>query len=265
MRWPRHTLDNLGAYVPAVTGAKACHLPAREEVSEQLSMERLLGLAVFGEKVAARTYALMADLRREDAVLLRKFAQMEGKHALWFSQACAANGIKPDRSFADRELGYLIEQVDAHHAAGDFDALVVLQGFIVECLAISTYEPFIEIASKYPGMQEVFARALEEEKIHVEWVTRYLRERFAGRDAEFLALVERVNSQGVECVGGTLMNITEYLECIGLSGADCAGAMTDEYTKLLERVGISARLATRNVVSLFVPLIRKFRRREQTK
>jgi hypothetical protein len=184
---------------------------------------------------------------------------------VWFAEASAANGFHPDRAFADNELGYLIAQVDEHHRAKDFDALAVLQGFIVECLAISTYEPFVDVARKWPGMQEIFARALAEERYHVDWVTRCLRLRFFDREAEFLALVERVNTQGVDCVGGTLMNITAYLEQVGLSGADCAGAMTDEYTKLLEAVGIEERLATKNVVSLFVPLIRKYRRGEKTK
>jgi rubrerythrin len=239
--------------------------PAPAKIHEQLPMNRLMGLAVFGEKVAARTYTLMADLRPEDATLLRKFAQMEGRHGTWFAKVSLANGFCPDREFADRELGYLISQVNDHHRNGDFEALAVLQGFIVECLAISTYEPFLEIARKYEGMTEVFARALEEERYHVDWVTRYLRLRFFDRDADFLALVERVNTQGVDCVGGTLMNITDYLACVGLSGADCAGAMTDEYTKLLERVGIDERRAMRNVVSLFVPLVRKYRHGEKTK
>jgi len=242
-----------------------CTRASAKQAPEQLAMDRIMGLAVFGEKVAARTYTLMADLRPEYYSLLRKFAHMEGQHGTWFAKVSAANGFRPDREFANKELGYLIAQVDAHHRAGDFDALAVLQGFIVECLAIATYEPFVEAARKYAGFTEVFAKALAEERYHVDWMTRYLRLRFFDRDAEFLALVERVNTQGVDCVGGTLMNITDYLACVGLSGADCAGGMTDEYTKLLERVGIEEQCATRSVVRLFVPIIRKYRRGEKTK
>ena len=257
------TFDPLGTL--SHTGLTALGSSPEISIDEQLSMDRIMGLAVFGEKVAARTYALMADLRPEYADLLRTFARMEGQHATWFAKASAANGFRPDRSFADNELGYLIAQVDDHHRAGDFDALAVLQGFIVECLAIATYEPFIAAARKYVGLAEVFAQALEEERYHVEWVTRYLQLRFFDRDAEFLALVERVNTQGIDCVGGTLMNITDYLTCVGLSGADCAGGMTDEYTKLLERVGVEEQRATRSVVRIFVPIIRKYRRGEKTK
>jgi len=224
-----------------------------------------MGLAVFGEKVAARTYTLMAELRPELAALLRKFAQMEGRHGTWFAQSSAQHGFRPDRTFADKELGYLISQVDDHYRARDFDALAVLQGFIVECLAISTYEPFIQVARKYAGLEEVFACALEEERYHVDWVTRYLRLQFFDRDAELLSLVERINTQGVDCVGGTLMNITDYLTCVGLSGADCVGTMMDGYLKLLECVGVDPRRATRNVVSLFVPLTRKYRQDASTK
>lgn len=249
----------------APSTVSACRRSGGEEIHEQISMDRIMGLAVFGEKVAARTYSLMADLRPEYSSLLRKFAQMEGQHGKWFAKASAANGFCPDRAFADNELGYLIAQVDDHHRAGDFDALAVLQGFIVECLAIATYEPFVEAARKYVGLTEVFAQALAEERYHVDWVTRYLQLQFFDRDAEFLALVERVNTQGVDCVGGTLMNITDYLTCIGLSGADCAGGMTDEYTRLLERVGVDEQRATRSVVRLFVPIIRKYRHGEKTK
>jgi rubrerythrin len=230
----------------------------------RLAMDRLLGLAVFGEKVAARTYGLMADLEPANAPLLRKFATMEGRHGSWFSTVSARNGFTPDPEFADGELGHLVAQVDDHHARGDVDALAVLQGFIVECLAIATYEPFVEAARKYDGMADAFATALAEERYHVDWVTRFLRLRFFDRDADFLELVDRVNVQGVDCVGGTLMNITDYLASAGLSGADCAGGMADEYTQLLERVGIDGRKATKNVVSLFVPLIRKYRRGERT-
>ena len=130
------------------TPAPVCRSTPGGEINEQISMDRIMGLAVFGEKVAARTYALMADLKPEFAPLLRKFAQMEGRHGLWFAQASAENGFHPDRAFADKELGYLISQVDDHHRAGDFDALAVLQGFIVECLAISTYEPFVEVTNE---------------------------------------------------------------------------------------------------------------------
>lgn len=228
---------------------------------ERQSAGKLMGLVVFGEMVAARTYKLMADLRPEFAPILRKFAGMEGQHATWFRDISQRNGIELDKDFADQELGYLIEQVDAYHAQKDFDALMIVQGFIVESLAIATYEPFLTIAPKYEGASAVFAQALADERYHVDWVTRYLRLRFFDAHDDFLALTDRVNVQGIDCVGGTLMTIAEGLNTIGLSAADCTGAMMDEYTSLLENVGIEARRATKNVVSLFVPLAQKYRRR----
>jgi rubrerythrin len=234
-------------------------------VEERRALECLMGLAVFGEKVAARNYVTMAKLRPEHETLLREFASMEGRHGTWFQDCAVKNGVVPDREFADRELGYLVAQVNEHHANGDFDAIAVLQGFIVECLAVATYEPLVEAARRYPGMSEVFAKALEEERYHVDWITRYLRLRFFDRAEELTALAKRVNEQGVDCVGGTLMNITDYLEEIGLSGADCAGAMADEYAALLERVGVPPDDAMRSVVTTFVPIIRKYRRGERTK
>ncbi len=231
-----------------------------ETVTEQEALARLMGLAVFGERVAARTYNLCAKLEPRHRDLLRRFAQMEGQHALWFKQASEANGVTPDKEFAERELGYLLEQVDAYYDAGDFDALLVVQGFIVESLAIATYAPYLEVAEKYPGTREVFERALEEEHYHVDWVIRCLRLRWFDDDEGFLALTRRVNVQGIDCIGGSLMNIASSLDRIGLSGADSAGAMMDGYTELLERVGIDRRPATRNVVSLFMPLMRKYRR-----
>ncbi|HVJ22265.1 MAG TPA: long-chain fatty aldehyde decarbonylase [Polyangiaceae bacterium] len=232
---------------------------------EVLSMERLMGLAVFGEKVAARTYALMAELKPEYGLLLREFASMEGRHGTWFHEASKQNSFVPDRKFADNELGYLLAQVDGYRADRDFDALAVLQGFIVECLAISTYDPFVEAAKKYDAMSDCFQAALDEERYHVDWITRYLRLRFFDAEDELLALVQRVNVQGIDCVGGTLMNITDNLQTVGLSGADCAGTMADEYTQLLQSVGVPQREATKNIVSLFMPVMRKYRRGEKTK
>jgi rubrerythrin len=223
------------------------------------AINRLMGLAVFGEMVAARTYNLMAQLNPEYSVLLRKFAGMEGQHATWFREASRSNGIEPDKEFADNELDYLIEQVDDHHAAGDYDALAVVQGFIVESMAIAIYEPFLSVADQYPGAKEVFKKALEEELYHVDWVTRFLRLKFFDRDEEFLELAARVNVQGIDCIGGTMMKIADYLSMIGLSGADCAGCMMDGYTQLLERVGIEEKRAAKNVVGLFMPLIHKYR------
>lgn len=231
----------------------------------QPALASLMGLAIFGEKVAANTYVHMARLRPEFAALLRRFAQMEGQHATWFAQACKDLAVEPDRAFAERELGYLISQVDEHYARQDFDALAVVQGFIVESLAIATYEPFVEIADRFPGTREVFAQAARDEHYHVDWVTRYLRLRFFDRTPDFLALCERVNVQGIDCVGGTMMNIADHLQTIGLRGADCAGRMMDGYTTLLETVGLPLCDATTNVVSLFAPLIRKYRRGERTK
>ena len=225
--------------------------------SDPQALGRLMGLAIFGEKVAARTYIKMAELKPEFAPLLREFAAMEARHGASFLAVSRRNGVEPDREFADRELGYLIAQVDDHAAAGDFDALAIVQGFIVESLAIATYEPFLELADHYPGAREAFAKALEEEFYHVDWITRYLRLRYFDASDEFLGLAERVNVQGVDCVGGTLMNIADYLEAVGMSGADCAGAMMDGYTQLLEQVGLGQREAIKNVVSLFVPLMAK--------
>jgi fatty aldehyde decarbonylase len=232
---------------------------------ELASIEKLMGLAIFGEKVAAKIYALLAELKSEFAPLLKKFARMEANHGASFLAISRANGIEPDRAFADHELDYLLAQVEQHYAAKDFDALIVLQGFIVESLAIATYESFLPIAHKYAGSFAVFQKALDEERYHVDWVIRYLRLRYFDAIDEFRALAERANVQGIDCIGGTMMNISEYLDKIGMSGAYCAGAMMDGYTQLLESVGCEQKDATKHVVGLFMPLIRKYRRGEKTK
>jgi len=227
---------------------------------EVTAMARLTGLAVFGEKVAASTYVKMGELRSEFGPLLRKFATMEARHGTSFMEVARRNGVEPDREFAEGELGYLLSQVDEYAEAGDFDALAILQGFIVESLAIATYEPGMEIAERYEGAREAFETALREERYHVDWIIRYLRLRFFDDTAGFLSLVERVNVQGVDCVGGTLMNIADHLDHIGMSGADCAGGMMHEYAGLLEAVGIPQRTAVKSVVSTFMPLMSKYRR-----
>ncbi len=232
---------------------------------EQESINKLMGLAVFGEKVASKIYLLMADLKEEFAPLLTKFARMEAQHGGWFLDASRKNGIEPDKEFADNELGYLISQVDQHYADKNFEALAIVQGFIVESLAIATYESFLPIAHKYPGTHEVFQKALDEENYHVDWILRYLRLRFFDAHEEFQKLAEYANIQGIDCIGGTMMNIAEYLDKIGMSGADCAGAMMDGYTQLLEKVGFEQRRATKHVVNMFMPLFHKYRRGEKTK
>lgn len=233
--------------------------------TQKVSAEKLLGLAVFGERVAAQIYLRMGELKSEYQPLMKKFAQMEAMHGSWFMDVARKNGLEPDRAFAENELGYLLSQVEEHYANKSFESLAVVQGFIVESMAIATYEPFLKIADKYPGSREVFQKALDEEHYHVDWVTRYLRLRFFDATDEFTALAEQCNVQGVDCIGGSMMNIAEYLDVIGLSGADCAGMMMDEYTTLLEKVGIEPKKAAKNVVSLFMPLIRKYRHGEKTK
>ncbi|MEO0465856.1 MAG: long-chain fatty aldehyde decarbonylase [Pseudomonadota bacterium] len=222
-------------------------------------MNRLMGLAVFGEATAARTYNMMSRLRPEFEKMLKKFAYMEGTHARWFRDACAASNVTPDKDFADGELGYLNDQVEAYYEAEDFDALAVVQGFIVESLAISTYAPFLTVADEYPGTRDAFERALEEEMYHVEWIKRYFRLRFYDDGPGFAELTRRVNVKGVDCVGGTMMNIADLLEEVGMSGADCAGAMMDNYAHLLEDVGIERKEAMREVTRMFAPLIQRYR------
>jgi len=78
-------------------------------------------------------------------------------------------------------------------------------------------------------------------------------------------LAERVNARGIDCVGGTMMNIARHLDSVGLSGADCAAGMMDGYTELLEHVGLDQRAALRNVAGIFAPLMAKYRRGERTK
>ena len=236
---------------------------ADPHAASQQAMAALMGLAIFGEKVAARTYVAMADLRVEHGDLLRRFAAMEARHGASFLQVSRANTVEPDRDFADRELGYLVEQVDRYTRESDFDALAVLQGFIVESLAIATYEPFLGIADTYPGARQAFATALADERYHVDWITRYLLLRYFDSVDEFLRLAERVNKQGVDCIGGTMMNIANYLDALGMSGADCAAGMLDGYAGLLEQVGLEQRTALRSVTALFAPLMIKYRHRER--
>ncbi len=243
-----------------VTQTLTARLPGEQE-----SIDKLMGLTIFGEKVAAKIYLLMSELKEEFAPLLKKFARMEAQHSAWFLEVSRENGINPDKAFADNELGYLISQVDDHFKNKNFEALAIVQGFIVESLAIATYESFLSVADKYEGAHQVFKKALEEERYHVDWVLRYLRLRFFDAEDEFTQLAERVNVQGIDCIGGTMMNIAEYLDKIGLSGADCAGAMVDGYTQLLETVGFEPRQATKHVLNMFMPLFHKYRRGEKTK
>ena len=126
-------------------------LPGLRPQPEQEAIEKLMGLAIFGEKVAAKIYLLLAELKGDFAPLLKKFARMEANHGAWFLDASRSNGIEPDRAFADNELNYLVAQVDEHFKKKDFDALIIVQGFIVESLAIATYESFLPIAHKYAG------------------------------------------------------------------------------------------------------------------
>jgi rubrerythrin len=247
------------------TAVPACGTSSSAETLRGEAMQSLMGLAIFGEKVAARTYVAMAGLKPEYGPLLRQFAAMESQHGSSFLAASRANGVEPDKEFADRELGYLIAQVDEHAAACDFDALAVLQGFIVESLAIATYEPFLDIADRYPGAKEAFAKALADEHYHVDWIIRYLRLRYFDAEDDFTALAARVNVQGLDCVGGSMMNIARYLDVVGLSGADCAAGMMDGYTDLLESVGVEPRQALKNVTAIFAPLMIKYRRGERTK
>jgi rubrerythrin len=239
-------------------------IPARSAGAQE-SIDKLMGLAIFGEKVAAQIYLRMSELKPEYSPLLRKFAQMEAQHVAWFTEVSRVNNINPDKAFADNELGYLLSQVAEHYQAKDFDALAIVQGFIVESLAIATYESFLTIADGYEGAHAVFAKALAEENYHVDWVIRYLRLRFFDSTEEFRKLAERVNVQGVDCIGGTMMNIADYLNTIGMSGADCAGAMMNGYTELLEAIGFESRAATKHVMGMFLPLIQKYRRGEKTK
>ena len=70
---------------------------ATRDLEDRLPIRRLMGLAVFGEMLAARIYNLMAQLRPEYSPVLRKFASMEGQHATWFREACRHNAIEPDK------------------------------------------------------------------------------------------------------------------------------------------------------------------------
>src|SRR3954453_21280220 len=160
--------------------------PATMDLEDRLPIRRLMGLAVFGEMLAARIYGLMAQLRPEHSPVLRKFASMEGQHATWFREARRCNAIEPDKEFADHELDYLIAQVNDHHAAGDGEALAFVQESIVESMSNAIYEPYLQVADRYPGTRDVFARALDEERYHVEWMTRYLRLRFFDAEGGFV-------------------------------------------------------------------------------
>lgn len=232
---------------------------------QRVPLSRLLALAIFGEAVAARTYRAMARIKPEFNDLLQRFAAMEAQHATWFARLAKDNELEADREFAEKELGYLTDQVDRYSADNDFDALVVLQGFIVESLAISTYEPAIDAQQAPPEVRAVFEAAAKDERYHVSWVTKYLQLRFFDDQAGLLALAKRVNVQGVDCVGGSLMNIAGYLSAVGIPGSVCTGLMADNYAAMLEAAGVPSQQATAEVVSVLAPLMRKLRRGDKIK
>ena len=248
-----------------MTTEMLCEPIATRDAAEDEAINKLMGLAIFGEKVAARLYLMMAEIKPEYGELLKKFAAMEAKHGTWFAEVSKENGIVPDKAFADNELGYLLSQARDHHKRESFESLAVLQGFIVESLAIATYQGFLSIAPKYQGLAPVLEKVLEEEHYHVDWIMRYLRLAFFDREDDFAALAAEVNIQGIDCIGGTMMNIARYLDVSGLSGADSTAAMMDGYSELLEDVGFDKKRAMKHVVSMFIPLIEKYRRGEKTK
>ena len=231
----------------AESPAKTCASSA--PVDKQQAINRLMGLAVFGEMVAARTYVLMSQLKPEFATLLKKFANMEGQHATWFRDASKANGIEPDKEFADHELDYS-PNVNDHHAAGDFSALAVVQG---SSSSIALYEPFIAVADKYPSVRvtESWTSAY-----HVDWVTRYLQLSFFDEGDTWPGEI-RVNVARIDCIGKR--DEDRRLPRESNLGADCARRDDGRYTELLERVGIEQKKAAKNVVGLFMPLIHKYR------
>jgi hypothetical protein len=230
-----------------------------DPVREQGGMDRLMGIAVLAEKLAAHAYAQLAELRPEESALLLRFAHAETQHASWLGKASAANGFQPDRAFAERELGHLVSQVSAYRAEQDFDAIAVLQGFLLQGLVIATYDPFLDIARRYVGLSQVCSRALAEARHHVDWIARYLHLRFFDRQGELIALVQRVVVRGAHCVGAAWLSYPEYLTGVGLSGAACAGALTDEHAQLLQRAGVEERLATRTALGLVLPAARRCR------
>jgi rubrerythrin len=216
---------------------------------------RLVAMAVSGEKIAAETYVLMSLLRSEHSERLRGFAAIETQHAATFADAGRREGLLPDRLFTDRVLGSCIAQIGEHYAARDFDALAIVQSFVVEALAIATYEPFAR--GHRNGTHEAFRRGLDEERQHVEWLTRYLRLRYFGEEESFLAACARVNTPCITGLGRAFAEIGQDFAALGIEGADCASSMMVQYRGLLDRVGVEHVGASRHVEQMFRPVLQE--------
>lgn len=194
---------------------------------------RINGLVIEGEQEACNNYLALAELMPEYRDEFSQAARMERRHQRGF-QACGQRlGIEADRHWAQAVFAGLHGQFAAAAAQQQTVPCLLIQCFVVECLAIAFYNVYAPVADRLS--RQIAETVIQDEQSHLRFGQTWFREHFQAVKAELQA----VNNQVLPLAWEILAQMTPDAAQLGIDPEALAEEFTIQYGEALEEIGFS--------------------------
>jgi fatty aldehyde decarbonylase len=194
---------------------------------------RLNGVVIEGEQEAYSNYLKLAEMLPQHRDELLDAARTERRHQLSF-QSCGLNlGIQADRSWG---AGVFAELHDCFATAAAQQQLVpclLIQAFVVECLAIALYHSYLPVADDFS--RNVTETVLQDEHGHLKLGQAWFQSHFEAVKAD----IQQANQTVLPIVWKLLANIGQDALQLGIDLESLEEEFTIQYGEALQDIGFS--------------------------
>jgi len=228
-------------------------------IPEAQALAHFMGFTMSAERIAARTFALCAQLDNQNQATFKGFCRSETKNSLRVARTNRATGIGIESNQTGCGLEPLMAQVEDYFHRGQLDSLVLVKGILVDGILMASRRLLWHLHSAGSTAHQAISASLEDKVVQLRWVYGYVRGRFFQRTDDLVYLCHTVTDRCVDAVGLSLMKAARCLDYAGLSGASFVGDLMDGYVSLLEEAAVEQRIATRDAMSIFMPVVHGYR------
>ncbi len=207
--------------------------PDYDSADYREAYSRLNGIVIEGEQEAHNNYLRLAEMLPQHRDELLNAARMERRHQNGF-QSCGTHlGIEADFNWAEDVFSPLRERFAAASAQEQLVPCLLIQSFVVECLAIALYNAYLPVADDFS--RRVTETALKDEHEHLKLGQAWFKAHFETVKTE----IQAVNQTILPIVWQILTRIGQDAARLGMDLESLEEEFTIQYGETLQDIGFS--------------------------
>jgi len=167
------TLDSSSTALLELNNEPNSELPDFTDEGYKDAYSRINAIVIEGEQEAHDNYIALSTLIPNEAVELKKLAQMEMKHMRGFT-ACGKNlKVEADMLFAKKFFARLHGNFQEAAEKGNITTCLLIQAILIEAFAISAYNVYIRVAD--PFAKKITEGVVKDEYLHLNYGQEWLK------------------------------------------------------------------------------------------